>query len=263
MKKKVFLGKKEKKKIVAIIQAHMGSSRLPGKIMRDLCGMPALYRMIERVRLCKNVDEIVVATSRMKCDDEIVEACEKWGVSTFRGSDHDVLARYWGATQAYPAEGYVRLTSDCPAIDPWGLDALITFFWEHTYGYVSVELEEHIDGCWSYEIFTAELMNETYEKAEEGYEREHVTPYMYTKQDSWYRVPCRFDGSGYRVTLDTPEDYALIKSVFEALYPKNPCFTVDDIVAYLDAHPEVCGINADITAKHFTQCSYDSFDDEE
>lgn len=82
----------EKKRIVAIIQAYMGSSRLPGKIMRDLCGMPALYRMIERVRLCKNVDEIVVTTSTMKCDDEVVEACR--GVSTFWGSDHDVLAHY-------------------------------------------------------------------------------------------------------------------------------------------------------------------------
>lgn len=253
----------EKKKIVAIIQAHMGSSRLPGKIMRDLCGMPALYRMIERVRLCENVDQIVVATSRMACDDAVVEACRQWGIPTFRGSDHDVLARYWGATQAYPAEGYVRLTSDCPAIDPWGLDELIRFFREHTYRFVSVEMETHLDGCWSYEIFTAELMDETYEKAEEGYEREHVTPYMYTKQPSWCRVPCRFDGSKYRVTLDTPEDYALIKSVFEALYQPDRPFTIEQVVAYLDAHPEVCRINADVAAIPFTQCSYESFDDEE
>lgn len=253
----------EKKKVIAIIQAHMSSSRLPGKIMRDLCGMPALYRMIERVRLCKNIDEIVVATSQMKCDDEIIDACRQWGVSTFRGSDHDVLARYWGATQAYPAETYVRLTSDCPAIDPYGLDELIQFYWEHTYRFVSTVVETHVDGCWDYEIFTAELMEETYENAAEGYEREHVAPYMYTRQPSWYRVPCRFDGSKYRVTLDTPEDYALLKNVFEALYNPERHFTTDDIVKYLNEHPEVYALNAKVVQKHFTQCSYDSFEDKE
>ena len=252
-----------KKKVVAIIQAHMSSSRLPGKVLKDLCGMPSLYRMVERVRQCRNVDEIVVATSRMKCDDEIIQACEQWGVSTFRGNDRDVLARFWGTTQAYPAEAYVRLTSDCPAIDPVGLDALIQFFWEHTYRYVGVEHQTHVPGCESYEIFTAELMKETYENATEGYEHEHVTPYMYTKQPSVYRKPCRFEGSRYQVSMDTPEDYALIKCVFEALYNPDKHFTTEDVVKYLDAHPEVWELNAKIQHKHYTQCSYDSFEDKE
>lgn len=253
----------EKKRIVAIIQAHMSSSRLPGKVMKDLCGMPSLYRMVERLRYCKNVDEIVVATSKLKCDDEIIEACEKWGVSTFRGNDRDVLLRFWGTTQAYPADAYVRLTSDCPAIDPYGLDALIQCFWEHSERYVGVESSRHVPGCESYEVFTADLMKETYENATEGYEHEHVTPYMYTRQPSIYRMPCKFEGSKYQVSMDTPEDYALIKSVFEALYNPEKPFSTENVVKYLDEHPEVNDLNKGIIYKHFTQCSYDSFEDKE
>ncbi len=250
-------------KVVAIIQAHMSSSRLPGKVMLDLCGEPVLYRMIERLRLCKNLDRIVVATSKMECDDVLIEACEKWGVSTFRGSNNDVLNRFWGTTQAYPAEAYVRLTSDCPAIDPFALDELIQFFWDNTSRYVAVEPKTHIGGCLSFEMFTAELMKENYENATEGYEHEHVTPYMYTKQPSVLRKSYRYNGENYGVSLDTPEDYEIITSIFKALYdPKKP-FTTDDVIDYLDRHPEIKELNQDVVRKHFTECSYDSFDDKE
>lgn len=248
-------------RIVAIIQAHMGSSRLPGKVMKDLCGMPALYRMIERVRMCKNIDEIVIATSLKDCDDEIIEACKQWGVSTFRGSNNDVLARFAGTVQAYPADAYVRLTSDCPAIDPKGLDELIQYFWDHDFRYVCHVSETHVSGCWSYEVFTAELMQETIENATEGYEHEHVTPYMYTKQPSIGYMPCKFDGSKYRLDLDTPEDYVVLKSIFEALYPANNAFTTEDIIEYLESHPEVFALNTNVVDKHYTCCSYDNFDE--
>ena len=251
----------ENKKVVAIIQAHMSSSRLPGKIMKDLCGMPALYRMIERVRHCKNIDEIVVATSKMECDDELVDICAEWGVPTFRGSNNDVLARFWGTAQAYPADTYVRLTSDCPAVDFEAIDNAIEFYWEHEYKFVGPVMATHVDGCESYEVFSGELLKETYENAVEGYEREHVTPYMFTKQESWYRIPSDMDGSAYGVTLDTPEDYALIKAVYEALYQPGNNFKTADVVAFLDAHPEVLAINSEIVRKAYTVCSYDNFDE--
>ena len=248
-------------KVVAIIQAHMSSSRLPGKIMLDLCGEPALYRMIERVRHCKNIDEIVVATSHMECDDILIENCEKWGVSTFRGSNNDVLARFWGTVQAYPADAYVRLTSDCPAIDFIAIDEAIQYYADHDYRYVRPEQGRDLGGCWGYEVFSADLMKETYENATEGYEREHVTPYMYTKQPSCYDIPCKFDGSKYKVTLDTPEDYEVIKHVYAALYRSGNWFTAEEIAAYLEAHPEVNAINSQIKDKPYTVCSYDNFDE--
>lgn len=246
----------EKTKVIAIIQAHMSSSRLPGKVMLDLCGMPALYRMVERVRQCKNIDQIVMATSTMECDDIIIEACREWGVSTYRGSNNDVLARYWGAVQAYPAGTYLRLTSDCPLIDPTNLDAMVQYFWDHDYRYVRCDGKE-VSGCMDGEVFTAELMKENFENATEGYEHEHVTPYMYTRQPSVGRMPSRIDGSAYRLDLDTPEDYAVIKAVYNALYQPGNRFTVDQVVAYLDAHPEVHQLNSKVVQKHYTECSYE------
>lgn len=235
------------KRIVAICQAHMSSTRLPGKIMKDLCGAPALYRMIERVRQSKLLDDLVIATSTLPCDDIIIEKCQEWGVHTFRGSDSDVLQRYWGAAQAYPADVYVRLTSDCPLIDPGQLDDSIRYFLEHDYRYVGGDgrLPRGIGG----EVFTAELMKEAAEKATEGYEHEHVTPYMYWKQDSVGHCPYKEDASHFRITLDTPEDYEVIRRVYEALYQPGNTFTLDEIIDYLKKHPEVVAINAAIQQK--------------
>ena len=202
-------------KVVGIIQAHMSSSRLPGKVMKDLVGKPALYRMIERLRHCKLLDEIVIATSDKDCDDVIIEACKEWGVSTFRGSDSDVLARYWGAAQAYPGDVYVRMTSDNPLIDPTHMDELIQFFFDHDYRYVATDETSTPNGVGG-EVFTAELMKEAYENSTEDYEHEHVTPYMYWKQDSFYYLPFQENLSYMRITMDTPEDFEVIKRVYEA-----------------------------------------------
>lgn len=241
-----------KKTVIAIIQAHMGSTRLPGKVMLDLCGEPALYRMIERVRQSRLLDDIVIATSTLPCDDQIVDKCKQWGVHTYRGSDSDVLSRYWGAAQTYPADVYVRMTSDCPLMTPRELDSNIEFFLSHDYRYVG---SDRVDGPRTYpmgigaEVFTAELLQEAAEKATEGYEHEHVTPYMYWKQDSLGANPYKEDASKYRITLDTPEDYAVIKAVYEALYQPGNTFTLEDILGYLKAHPEVTAINAAIVQK--------------
>lgn len=234
-------------RVVAIIQAHMSSTRLPGKVLKDLCGAPALYRMIERVRQCKLIDEIVIATSVLPCDDVIIECCESWGVSTFRGSDSDVLSRYWGAAQTYPAEVYVRLTSDCPLIDPGQIDETIQYFFDHDYRYVHGD--DLLPGGIGGEVFTAELLKEDFENATEGYEHEHVTPYMYWKQPSVGVIPSKEDGSMYRITLDTAEDYEVIRLVYEALYTPGNEFTLDDMLRYLEQHPEIVAINSMIVQK--------------
>ena len=241
------------KTIIAIIQAHMSSTRLPGKVMKDLCGEPALYRMIERVRQSKLLTDIVIATSTLPCDDQIVEACEKWGVHTFRGSDSDVLSRYWGAAQMYPADAYMRLTSDCPLLDPITIDTEIQYFLDHDFRYVSSTAggicKPTYPGGIGGEVFTAELLEETARNATEGYEHEHVTPYMYWKQDSLGAVPYKENASQYRITLDTPEDYDVINRVYNALYTPGNTFSLEDILTYLRAHPEVVAINSMIVQK--------------
>jgi len=235
------------KKVVGIIQAHMSSTRLPGKVLKDLVGEPALYRMIERLRHCKLLDEIVIATSVKECDDILIECCEKWGVATYRGSDSDVLSRYWGAAQAYPADVYVRMTSDNPLIDPVHMDEVIQFFLDHDYRYVSCDETTTPNGIGG-EVFTAELMKEAAENSTEGYEHEHVTPYMYWKQDSVYYYPFQ-PGCWYRTTLDTQEDYEVIRTLYEELYQPGKVFTIYEIIDYLQAHPEVAAINKMIQQK--------------
>ena len=155
-----------KKKVIVIIQAHMSSTRLPGKVLLDIKGAPALYRMIERVKQCKYIDDIVIATSTLPCDDILEEKCKEWGVNCFRGSDSDVLARYWGAAQAYPSDIYVRLTSDCPLYCPDVGDMLISKFLEGDYRYMCAFT---VPNGTDTEVFTSELLKEAYENATEGY----------------------------------------------------------------------------------------------
>lgn len=238
------------KTIVAIIQAHMSSTRLPGKILMDMNGKPLLYRVIERARQSKYLTDVVIATSTLPCDDQIEQVCGEWGVHVFRGSDDDVLERYWGAAQAYPAEVYVRLTSDNPLIDPRQIDDAIEFFLTHDYRYV------HTDGQLPLgtgeEIFEAALMREAAENSTEHYEHEHVTPYMYWKQDSVGEVPSKRPAPQYRVTVDTPEDYQVVSAVYQALCNENNDFSLDEVIDFLDAHPEIAAINSKIVQKKAT-----------
>lgn len=243
------------KRIVGIIQAHMSSTRLPGKIMKDICGKPELYRMLERVSKSVLLDDIVIATSDLPCDDFIVKKCSEWGYHVFRGSDSDVLARYYGAARLYPADVYVRMTSDCPLLDARYIDGTIGYFLKNDYRYVS-NANAHVPptfplgmGC---EVFTAQLLQEAFQNATEHYEHEHVTPYMYWKQDSIGAYSYREDVSNYRLTLDTPEDYEVIVNVYNALYRQGNTFTLEDILGFLRKNPDVARINAMIVQKKAT-----------
>ena len=243
------------RKVIAIIQAHMSSSRLPGKIMKPFCGEPALYRLIERIRQSELLSDFVIATSTLPCDDIIVEKCDEWGVHTFRGSDSDVLARYWGAAQKYPADAYVRITSDCPCFDARWADKTIQYFLDNDYRYVSNavnDMKPTIPMGFGLEVFEASLLDEAYHKATEHFEHEHVTPYMYWKQTSLGGLPYVEDAHHFRVTLDTKEDYEAITAIYEALYQPGNTFTVQDVVAFLKTHPEIVAINKNVYQKKAT-----------
>ena len=238
-----------KKKVIAIIQAHMSSSRLPGKVLLDVKGEPALYRMIERVRQCKTVDDIVIATSTLSCDDILVEKCKEWGVNYFRGSDTDVLERYWGAVGAYPADVYLRLTSDniltCHTI----IDRTVEFYLNNSYRYVAAT------ACplgTSVEIFGYGLIKEAYDNATEPYQHEHVTPYMYQVNQSMFRLPYDKTTAHYRLTMDTPEDYEAVSAIYDHLYTPGNTFDIDDILNLLRAHPEIAEINSKVKQKSLT-----------
>lgn len=241
-----------KKKIVGIIQAHMSSTRLPGKIMKDICGQPELYRMLERVKKSILLDEIVVATSDLPCDDLIIEKCKEWGVSTFRGSDSDVLARYYGAAKMYPADIYVRMTSDCPLLDARYIDGTIGYFLKNDFRYVNNGTAK-IPGTFPLgmgcEVFTAELLEEAFQNATEHFEHEHVTPFMYLRQKSIGVYSYKENVYHLRITLDTPEDYEVITAVYNALYKEGNYFTLEETIDFLKTHPEIAAINSEVHQK--------------
>ena len=234
-------------KIKVLMQAHMSSTRLPNKILLDIHGKPDLLWNIERCSKAKHVDEVIVATSDLVCDDIIEEKCKEWGVKCFRGSDSDVLARFYGAALESPAEAYFRTCSDMPLNDPDFIDGMIQFFVEQKVRYVGGNGKNPL-GVGG-EVFTFELLKEAAEKATDPFEHEHVTPYMYRKQDSIARYPYEPDYSFLRLTLDTPADYEVICRLYDALYSPKKDFSLNEAIQYLLKHPEVAAINSNVQQK--------------
>lgn len=237
-----------------IVQARMGSTRLPGKIMKKVLDKPLLEYQLERLLRVKQADQVIIATTDNGEEQPIVELCQRMGVPYFRGSEEDVLARYYGAAIKYGADVIVRITSDCPLIDPAVVDKVIGFYLAHKeeYDYVSNTFPEltYPRGM-DTEVFSYKVLKEAYEEAKDQPEREHVTIFIKRRPER-YRIknlPYGKDYSHYRWTVDTPEDFALIEKMITALYPVNPCFTLEDCLALLVEHPEWVKINAEVQQK--------------
>jgi spore coat polysaccharide biosynthesis protein SpsF len=216
-------------KRVAIIQARMSSTRLPGKVLKEVEGKPLLLWMLERVKGAKRVDEIVVATSTNPEDDSIVAAVQ--GVALFRGSLDDVLSRFQGAAEVTEADVVIRLTADCPLIDPRVIDEAIALYETGKYEYVTNGLERTYPKGMDVEVFSRKCLDEMGEKADDPYEREHVTPYLYQgkRKTKIGHLKQKEDDSDLRVTVDTPEDFIVVKSVIESLGSPG----LEEIVSYL------------------------------
>lgn len=237
-------------KTVVIVQARMGSKRLPGKVLKEIMGKPMLWHIAERVKRAKQIDEIVVATTNKKEDDDLQKFLVSTGISCFRGSEDNVLERYYLAAKKHRATTVVRLTADNPLVDPIIIDETISFFHNNTFRYVS-NAELPIGkrtlplglGC---EVFSFKLLEEAYMNASEGYEKEHVTPYMYFKQNSIGCYSIDSDFSNYRFTVDTIEDFEHISEIYRQLYHGDHNFYLEDIIRLIDAHPEITRINAAI-----------------
>lgn len=238
---------------VAIIQARMGSTRLPGKVMKDLFGQTVLAHDIERVKQAKKVDAIVVATTIAETDDLIAAEALKCGAKVFRGSEEDVLSRYYFAATENRADIIVRITSDCPLVDPQVIDEVVTFYKKNDYDIVTnagnnLDNRTYPRGL-DIEVFSYLMLQEAYNHAKEKYQREHVTPYIYENAKRVFYYKNIADYSNYRWTLDTEEDWQLIKKLYELLYHGKHDFYLADILIAMEQYPDLYKINKHVEQK--------------
>jgi spore coat polysaccharide biosynthesis protein SpsF len=240
-------------KTIIIDQARMTSTRLPGKVMKKVLGKPLLEYQIERLRQVRLADELVIATTTNDTDQPIVELCEHLGVAYYRGSEEDVLSRYYEAATQFGADAVVRVTSDCPLIDPGVMDEVIGLYINNrdNYDYVSNTLERTYPRGLDTEVFSMAVLEKAYKEAGEQPDREHVTLFMYRRPEQFRLANSSgaVDYSHHRWTVDTPEDFRLIQLILQELYPVNNRFTWLDVLNLLNEHPEWVEINAMVKQK--------------
>lgn len=232
--------------ILAILQARMSSTRLPGKVLAPLLGRPMLVRQIERIRQANTLDKLVVATSEDPSDDAIARLCDDVGTDCFRGNLNDVLDRFYRAASHYTPEHIVRLTGDCPLTDPRVIDAVVHLHVAGRFDYSSNSLDPTFPDGICVEVIRADCLNQAWAEARLPSEREHVTPFLY-KRPGRFRLGSlkgQHDHSQIRLTVDESVDLEVVRPIFEALYPRNPNFGLDEILQWLDEHPELKALNA-------------------
>lgn len=242
-------------KTVIIVQARMTSTRLPGKVLLPLAGEPMLTRLLERLLRVRGADGIVIATTVNTSDDPIAELCAQQCIPCHRGSELDVLSRYADAARLHRADVVVRITADCPLIDPTLIDQVIATFTEGDSDYVSNMLPPTWPYGMAVEVFSAAALAQAHAEATQAAEREHVTPFIYWRPERYRlrNLASAVDLSHHRWTVDTPEDYELVRRLFEALLPTHPHFTQVDVLALLDRHPDWIAINQHVQQKSATE----------
>lgn len=238
------------------IQARMGSTRLPGKVLRPLMGRPMIQHIIERVQNGSSVKKTVVLTSVNQSDDALQRFCEKQGIEVFRGSEENVLERYYLAAKKYKPEVICRITGDCPVIDSQVLEAMAEKFktlpTDHgEIHYLSNTLERTFPRGLDAEFFSMKCLEETYRQAHLPHQLEHVTPYIYENPQLFKLTNFKNnrDLSSLRLTVDTPEDFQLIEQIYKALWKENQTFYLDDIVNIMNKNPVWSKINEHVAQK--------------
>lgn len=233
--------------IAAIIQARMTSTRLPGKVLKEVMGRPLLDYQIERLRRADNIEKIIVATTVNREDDPIAELCGKSGIDYYRGSENDVLDRYYQTAKKFGVDHIVRITADCPLFDPLICVRVIEkYFSSHAdYVHTGTTFAEGVD-C---EIFSFQSLEKAWREAGLKSEREHLTLYLHNHPELFRKITLvnDTDDSRYRFTVDEPDDFLVVKAILENLYRENAQpFTVDDIKRFLNSHKDVFELNAHI-----------------
>jgi spore coat polysaccharide biosynthesis protein SpsF len=245
-------------KILTVIQARRGSSRLPDKVLKPVLGAPILLRMIERVKASRLHGSLVVATTQEEKDDIICQLCKENHIEFFRGHSTDLLDRHYEAARLFGADAVVKIPSDCPLIDPRIIDEVLQYYISHSdhFDYISnLHPATWPDGN-DVEVMSFDTLHTAWKKASRDFEREHTTPYIW-ENPSEFRIGSVIWNTGkdystsHRWTLDYPEDLAFIQRVYEELYPTNQQFTMEDILNLLEQKPDIADINKTHTGEYW------------
>jgi spore coat polysaccharide biosynthesis protein SpsF len=235
--------------VIAIIQARTGSTRLPNKVFYELSGKPLLYHVVERIRHSSEIDKIVVATTKSKNDDLINNWAKENGVSCFRGSEENVLERYYYAAEKYNADLIVRITADDPFKDYRIIDNAVRIIKENNLDFVCnnnpVSFPEGLD----VEVLTMNSLKKSFQDSTTKFEKEHVTQHIHLNKNKFkiFNIKNNINLSHYRWTLDTIEDYNFIKLIYDNLYIKDEIFLPEEIYKLLEKKPFLLDINKNVT----------------
>lgn len=225
----------------------MGSTRLPNKMLKNLCGKPVIGHVISRLKLVKNADKLIIATSDLPADDLLAKECEKYDVAVVRGSDSDVLARFYKAATEYSLTDVVRICADNTLLDWNLLDREIDEYKNNDN--VIVVPGDNVPLGLGGEMFSFSMLEEAYENGKEHYHREHVTPYIYEHCDNVIKVDYQKDYHKYRLTLDTDADWELIQRIYNSLYDGSNEITFEQVADILQKNPNWVDINSHIKQK--------------
>lgn len=240
---------------IAIVQARVGSTRLPGKVLRSILGRPILWHVVERVRHASGLAHVVVATTDRPADEPIRRLCEEHGITWFAGSERDVLDRFYRTALRERGDPLVRVTADCPLVDPELLTRLLALYRTGQYDHVGVatgagalrlpggRFPDGLDA----ECFSFAALERAWREATRPIDREHVTPYIW-RNTAIFRcghLTSERDYSQLRWTVDTEADFELVAKVYEGLYRPDRPFLMADVLRFLAAHPEVAALNRD------------------
>lgn len=240
--------------VVAIIQARMGSTRLPGKVLADVGGRSMLARVCDRVGRAALIDRVVVATTRRPGDRAIADECLRLGVASFRGSEQDVLDRYHRAATAHAAEAVVRITADCPLIDPDVVDQVVRALLEHEPDYAANTLQRSWPRGLDTEVMTAGALARAHRDATRPYQRTHVTPYIYQHPEMFrlHSVTGPEDLGHARWTVDVREDLEFVRAVYRRL-GDDERFSWHDVRGLLAREPAIAKLNGNVRQKQLAE----------
>ncbi|WP_170291913.1 cytidylyltransferase domain-containing protein [Heliobacterium mobile] len=233
-----------------IVQARMGSTRLPGKVLKPLSGKPVLWHIFDRLKRVREAQVLCLATSHLAADDSLAEIARQWGIYVFRGDESDVLSRYVGCAQEVGADRIVRITADCPLIDPDVVGSAIDYFQAQPFDYLAVEGGPRgLDT----EVFSRDALEEAHRDGRYPAAREHVTFHLY--HSGLYKVarcpvPEIYRRPQYRLCVDEPLDYQLLAEIYDRFYRPGRIVSVPTVLAWLDENPQWARLNDGVVQKN-------------